>query len=121
MLGVSAAVGTGNAQQVVGLRLNRRGLFRVGTGFIAALAALTTEKTVWAGNCGTPCCQLAYCNECTPNGGCNGGWQCPSGYQDSYWTCTSGSWHCTCGECTKTSSCWTGPFGGCSVAYCYQG
>jgi hypothetical protein len=99
--------------------VSRRGMFRIGTAFIATVAALSTPKSVWAGNCGTPCCNLAHCNMCAPNGGCSGGWVCPPGYQDSWWMCSSGGHTCTCGECTLGTNCHASPWASCSVAYCY--
>ena len=98
--------------------VSRRGIFRVGTAVIATVAALSTPKPASAdgGLCGSYCCDLYTCHMCTA--GVCGGWVCPSGYIDSWWMCTSGSHYCTCGECTQTSNCHFGPFGGCSVAYC---
>lgn len=99
--------------------VTRRGLFTLGTAFVATLAALVTPKTVWAGNCGTACCDLWSCTQCQPNGGCSGGWVCPPGYQDSWWLCTSGGKHCTCGECTRTTNCDDGTWVSCSYGACY--
>jgi hypothetical protein len=82
-------------------RVSRRGMFRVGTAFVATLVALSTPKSVLAFGCGTPCCNLRVCNLCPPNGGCSGGgWICPQGYQPSWWICQGGGKTCTCGECT---------------------
>jgi len=99
--------------------INRRAMFRLGTAFIATLAALSMPKSALAYSCGTPCCNLRTCTECAPNGGCNGGWVCPSGYQDSWWLCTSGGTHCTCGECTVSTNCDDSHWSGCSWWGCY--
>lgn len=98
--------------------VSRRGIFRVGTAVIATLAALSTSKSVSAGGgrCGSACCDLFTCTMCS--GLPCGGWACPPGYIDSWWICQGGGHTCTCGECTLTSDCHSGPFGGCSVAYC---
>jgi len=118
---------TSESSLVEGMRLqqttevSRRGLLRVGSAFVATLAALSTSKEALANgycNCTPHCCCLKYCNTCSPIL-CDG-WSCPAGYQDSWWVCQSGGWTCTCGECTHPGNgCFTGPWGGCSVAYCY--
>lgn len=101
-------------------RVSRRTMFRVGTGFIATLAALSTPKSVLAYACGTPCCSLRTCNKCAPNGGCSGGgWVCPQGYQPSWWFCTGGGQTCTCGECTlDPNNCYDSHWSGCSYWSC---
>lgn len=100
--------------------ISRRRLFRVGTGFIAALAAVSTPKSVLAYTCGTPCCDLRTCNRCAPNVGCGGGWVCPSGYQASWWICyyNGGSRYCTCGECTISTDCHDFYWSTCSYSGC---
>ena len=106
---------------LLGTGISRRGLFRVGTAFVATLAAMSTPKEALANGfcsgCGPSCCCLKYCNTCgvLPCGG----WGCPPGYVDSFWTCQQGGRTCTCGECTQPGNdCFTGPWGGCSYGFC---
>jgi len=96
--------------------LTRRSALGAGTAFIAALATLTTSKSVLAEACQNPncgfgvgcccpgsnsCCELAEC----------GGWNCPEGFQETCWSCQkSGQWW-LCGECSSGSKCHDGPFG----------
>ena len=105
---------------VESMSIDRRGVLRVGTSFIAALAILTTSKVKDASACQDQgCCTLAFpCSPCATNGGCSGGWVCPPGYQDSWWTCSAGGRNCTCGECTPGGDCFSG-YTGCSIALCF--
>jgi hypothetical protein len=99
--------------------ISRRGMLRIGSAFVATLAALSTTESAWAGNCGSACCSLRTCTLCRPNSGCNGGWVCPSGYQDSWWMCVSGGTTCTCGECTVSTDCYDSRWSGCSYYGCF--
>ncbi len=98
--------------------VSRRGFFRVGSAFIAAVATLSSAKSASADCQGSPCCNLASCTQCSPSGGCGGGWYCPPGYTQTYWTCTRGGTTCTCGECSAGSNCFSGPWA-CSIYNCY--
>ena len=57
------------------------------------------------------CCDLYY-----PNGPWCGGspgtgnFTCPSGYYKRDWTCCAPAGLVTCWECTKSTTCWAGPY-----------
>ncbi|HYW26024.1 MAG TPA: hypothetical protein VE953_17760 [Terriglobales bacterium] len=92
-------------------------VFAAGTAVIAGLATVLYQArpAMASGNCGTPCCWLAYCNRsCQPNGKPLG-WNCPSGYFRTGWTCVwGGTHHALCGECSHGTNCDAGPWA-CSI------
>jgi hypothetical protein len=86
--------------------VSRRGLFRLGTAFVAALAALSSPRSVSA----SPfCCDLArqppYCSSCPP------------GYTMLSWYCTWSGSLCQCFECTTGVDCMHGDWA-CSNYWC---
>jgi hypothetical protein len=96
--------------------VQRRGLLgklsKGGMVMVAGLAGMLAASEPAAADClGSPCCQLASCDQCS--GGCN--YSCPSGYYRMYWWCQAGARTIGCGECTTSSSnCWAGIYH-CSV------
>lgn len=56
------------------------------------------------------CCRLARSNRCSGCGSPSPNFSCPSGYRVRRWYCCSSGDLVMCGECTKSDSCYTGPF-----------
>lgn len=82
---------------------------------VAGLATVLKASPAVADCQGSPCCSLASCTICN-YAVAKDRYTCPSGYKRTYWTCTTGGRTYGCGECSKGTSCWTGPFA-CSVWY----
>lgn len=81
----------------------------IGAAVVGGIAATWTDAPSAAA--APLCCDLEY-----PNGPFCGGTQgtnsfsCGSGYTKRYWTCGYLSCEIGCYECTKGSSCWSGPW-----------
>jgi hypothetical protein len=92
---------------------SRRGFLgfmgRLGVGVIGGMAGVATlEKPADAHGYHYSCCHLAR----SP-GGCPGSgssFTCPTGYNKRVWYCCRGVYLTGCGECTKSTSCWSGPY-----------
>lgn len=95
-------------------RPTRRRMIGLGTAFVAGLATVMARSTPAYADCQhSPCCNLVFCASCRVRQ-C-GGWYCPTGYIDSYWTCVSGGRSVLCGECTQSSNCRDGTYQNCSI------
>ncbi len=95
--------------------VERRGLIRrvtaLSLGLFGGLAALGTDEAA-AYRFG--CCYLALDKKCS---GCtSGGFTCPSGFSKRYWYCCQNGQLYGCGECTKSTSCYGGPWA-CSCGF----
>ncbi|MEU6779359.1 hypothetical protein ABZ912_09160 [Nonomuraea angiospora] len=96
--------------------LRRAGIYTAAGAIIAGLATLLQPKEAKADPLGSPCCALATSRWC-PYPVDRPRWYCPSGYNRTYWTCKDGSNRTVyCGECTTSSSCWSGSYY-CSIWY----
>lgn len=98
----------------------RRGLAMITGAATALVGGLTSACGVLAPipcTLGEPdCCHLATCIECEW-AGTKDLYTCPTGYQQSYWTCIDELNNTVvCGECTPGTSCFQGPFA-CSIWY----
>lgn len=82
-------------------------------------AALASRPETASATYNVACCTLAKPNGSCPGGSGLGGFSCPSGYTKRYWYCCYGGRLWGCGECTKASTCWAGPFA-CSKAWSSQ-
>lgn len=83
-----------------------------GGGYPAATASCPPGYT-GGGNVGDmQCCGLAVPNNecCYPTGGSKALYQCPAGYQKTWWFCMVGSKAYGCGECSTGNTCYYGPW-----------
>ncbi|HEY7486703.1 MAG TPA: twin-arginine translocation signal domain-containing protein [Streptosporangiaceae bacterium] len=93
----------------------RRGFLKRASGIGAAVVGWLA--VTWADSpsafAAPGCCDLRYPNGpwCGGTKGRDGsGWSCPSGYTKRYWSCHTAHFYYTCWECTKGSTCWSGPW-----------
>jgi hypothetical protein len=91
-------------------RNGRRGFLMAASALVAGVATVLNGGVAKADCQGSVCCQLARCNICAYTVS-KDRWNCPSGWYRTIWTCRSSTGRLyICGECSRTTSCWYGPW-----------
>lgn len=91
-------------------RSGRRGFLFSASALVAGLATVMSGGTAKADCLGSPCCSLASCTLC-PYPVSRDRYNCPSGWYRTVWTCRSSTGRLyICGECSRGTSCWSGPW-----------
>lgn len=96
-----------------GSRTGRRRVVGLSAAFVAGLATLFYAEPAAAMCDGPSCCGLAKCTQCSYQVE-KRRYTCPSGYNRTLWSCVKGGTTYFCGECSKGTNCYAGPFA-CSI------